>query len=111
MALSKEEQDQLDALTAKANEPDPQEDFEMEIYDGPKGARVPYSKGRSWLQTHFGIDLDPDPATESGDGGKDAATQDKSGKGKTQGKPTQTDPDPAGRSGHWSRRIDTHKTA
>jgi hypothetical protein len=112
MALSKEEQEQLDALTAKANEPDPQEDFEMEIYDGPKGARVPYSKGRSWLQTHFGIDLDPSPATEAGnDDGKNSATQNKSGKGKAEGKQGEADPDPAGRSGHWSRRIDGHKTA
>lgn len=112
MALSDEEKAQLDALTAKQKEPDEQPDFEMEIYDGPKGARVPYSKGRSWLQREFNIDLDPDPETEAGDDdGKDSATQGKGKQGKATGKPAGTDPDPAGRAGHWSRRIDGHKTA
>jgi hypothetical protein len=112
MALSAEEQAQLDALTEKANAKDPEPDFEMEIYDGPKGARVPYSKGRKWLQDNFNIDLDPDPASEAGDDGKDPAA-------KNQGKPgTKStkesggkDPEPAGRSGHWSRRIDGHQAS
>jgi hypothetical protein len=111
VALSKEEKDQLDALTAKANEPDEDDDFEIEIYDGPKGARIPYRKGRGWLQ-QFGIDLDPNPESEAGsDDGKGAAKEGASGKGKEQGKGSQADPDPAGRQGHWSRRIDGHKSA
>jgi hypothetical protein len=62
MALSKDEQAQLDALTRKASEPD--EDFDIEIWDETgAGAKVPYSKGRSWLNK-FGIDL-PVEAPES----------------------------------------------
>jgi hypothetical protein len=59
MALSKDEQAQLDALTKKATEPD--EDFDIEIWDETgAGAKVPYSKGRSWLNK-FGIDLPTEP--------------------------------------------------
>lgn len=62
MALSKDEQAQLDALTRKATEPD--EDFDIEIWDDTgAGAKVPYSKGRTWLN-RFGIDL-PTEAPES----------------------------------------------
>lgn len=60
MGLSKEEQDQLDALTAKANEPD-EDDFDIEIWDEKgAGAKVPYRKGKTWLQ-RFGIDLPETP--------------------------------------------------
>jgi hypothetical protein len=59
MALSKDEQTQLDALTRKASEPD--EEFDIEIWDETgAGAKVPYSKGRSWLN-RFGIDLPTEP--------------------------------------------------
>ena len=109
MALSDEEKATLEALTAKANEPEEQPDFEMEIYDGPKGARIPYSRGRKWLQDNFNIDLDPDPAKETGDDGKDPAAKDNGKQGQKAAK--SADPDPAGRPGHWSRRIDQHKTA
>jgi hypothetical protein len=113
MALSKEEQEQLDALTAKANAPEEDEDFEMEIYDGSKGARVPYRKGRSWLQQNFGIDLDPNPGNEADDDGKDSAGKNGGKPGKAQGKEsgTQPDPNPAGRTGHWSGRIDRHQAS
>jgi hypothetical protein len=108
VALSKEEQEQLDALTAKASEPEPESDFEMEIYDGPKGARIPYSKGRSWLQNNFGIDLDPDPEKETGsDAGKGAAKEGESGQGKKPAKPDEG----AQRTGHWSSRIDRGKAS
>jgi hypothetical protein len=81
MALSAEEKAQLDALTAKANEPDTEDDFEIELYTpGGHGARVPYSKGRGYLQEHFGIDLDPDPGKDGGEGGDGSAGGD--GKGK-----------------------------
>lgn len=66
MALSDEEKAQLDALTKKANEPEP-EDFSIEIWDETgAGAKVPYSQGKSWLQ-RFGIGLDePEPEAEPG---------------------------------------------
>ena len=72
MGLSDEEKATLEALTKKANEPDDEDNFEIEIYDGQRGARVPYRKGRGYLQEHFGIDLDPDPGKgdESGSTGK-----------------------------------------
>jgi hypothetical protein len=42
------------------NEPETSDDdFEIEIYSpSGHGARVPYSKGRKYLQENFGIDLD-----------------------------------------------------
>jgi hypothetical protein len=110
MALSAEEKAQLDALTAKANEPEPDDDFEMEIYDGPKGARVPYRKGRKWLQDNFNIDLDPNPGNEADDDGKDTAGKNGGKPGKAEGKES-ADPDPAGRAGHWSKRIDRHQAS
>lgn len=65
MALSKDEQAQLDALTRKASEPD--EDFSIEIWDETgAGAKVPYSKGRTWLN-RFGIDLPDVEAEPEGD--------------------------------------------
>jgi hypothetical protein len=100
MALTAEEKAQLEQLTAKANEPDSSDDFEIEVFSPEgHGARVPYSKGRSYLQQHFGIDLDPDPETEAGkdsDGGSDP----KAGK---KGKPQA--PQGEGRSGsYWTRK-------
>jgi hypothetical protein len=71
MALSDEEKATLESLQRKATEPD--KDFDVEIWDDSgRGAKVPYSKGRSWLQKTFGIDLDPEPTPDdkSGDGDK-----------------------------------------
>jgi len=63
MALSKEEQEQLAALQAKEQEPD-EDNFDIEIWDETgAGAKVPYHKGRSWLQ-RFGIDLPEQPAED-----------------------------------------------
>ena len=45
-------------------------DFEVSIRSGDHEARVPYSKGRAWLQEHFGIDLPAAP--EEGEEGDDA---------------------------------------
>lgn len=101
MALSKEEKEQLDALIAKDKEPD-QEDFEIEIGSGDKYARVPYSRGRSYLQQHFGIDLDPETGDESGEG---SAAEGESGKGKKPAKPAAGN-EGSQRTGHWSGRID-----
>lgn len=61
--LTPEKRAELEALLAADDDAD-DDDFEVEIQDGDKRARVPYSKGRSWLQTAFGIDLDPEPEEE-----------------------------------------------
>lgn len=68
--LTADEAKALKDLQAKADAPD-EDDFEVEIFDGERGTRVPYSKARSWLQTHFSIDLDEDPEKETGEGGED----------------------------------------
>lgn len=66
MGLSPDEKAQLDALTAKANEPD-DDDFDIEIWDNTgAGAKVPYRKGRTWLQ-RFGIDLPEAPEGDQGE--------------------------------------------
>jgi hypothetical protein len=54
------ERAELEAKLA-ADDQDDDDDFEIEIRDGDKAARIPYSRGRSYLQKHFGIDLDPEP--------------------------------------------------
>jgi hypothetical protein len=104
VGLSKEEKEQLEKLTAKANEPD-EEDFEIEIGSGDRYARVPYSRGRSYLQQHFGIDLDPNTGEDSAD--EDTATEGENGKGKKPAKPA-TD-EGTKRTGHWSARMDQHQ--
>jgi hypothetical protein len=78
MALSDEEKQQLAALQAKENEPDA-DDYDIEIWDETgAGARIPYSKGRSWLN-RFGIDL-PDAPEAEAEGDQDQ------GKGKPRSK-------------------------
>jgi hypothetical protein len=63
MALTPDEQAALDALTKKAAETD-EDDFHIEIWDETgAGAKVPYSKGKTWLQ-RFGIDLPVEPAPD-----------------------------------------------
>jgi hypothetical protein len=77
MALSKEEQATLDALTAKASEVE--DDFAIEIWDETgAGAKVPFSQGKTWL-ARFGIGVEP-PAPDEGKPPKDkAAPKDKDG--------------------------------
>jgi hypothetical protein len=61
--LTEEQQRQLDELTALQNAQDDDSEFEIEIWNEKgQGARIPYGKGRSWLQSNFGIDMDPPPA-------------------------------------------------
>src|SRR5487761_918723 len=67
MALSADEQKLLDELTAKASAPDADDDWELEIFDGPKGARLPISKAAGWLNQNFGIG-DPPAAPAAGAG-------------------------------------------
>jgi hypothetical protein len=58
---------QIAALQASLESENAPEDFEIELWTGDgNGARVPYSKGRKWLQDNFGIDLDPPADPESG---------------------------------------------
>lgn len=65
MALTPEQQAQLEELNKLANEPDEDEDFDIEIYDEHgRGARVPYRKGKDWLNKHFGVDLGEAPKDE-----------------------------------------------
>lgn len=66
--LNADEKKLLAELQARENEPDNDDDFEIEIYKDNHGARVPYSKGRKFLQEIFGIDLDDTSDAESDDG-------------------------------------------
>lgn len=75
--LSKEERAELERRLAEDDQAD--EDFEVEIRDGDKATRLPYSRGRSWLQEHFGIDLPPMVEGEDEDEGEPA----KGGKAKS----------------------------
>jgi hypothetical protein len=72
--LTPEQARQLKELQDQADAPD-EDDFDVEIWDGDKGARVPYSKGRSWLEKTFKFDLGDPPAAgdpaEGKPGGKD----------------------------------------
>ena len=77
--LSPEKRAELEALLAADDQDD--DDFEIEIRDGDKAARIPYSRGRSYLQKHFGIDLDPEPEPEP-EPGKGTKTPAKSADGK-----------------------------
>ena len=58
--LSKEERAELERRLADDDATE-EDDFEVEIGSEGNYARVPYRKGRSWLQQTFGIDLDPEP--------------------------------------------------
>jgi hypothetical protein len=76
MGLSADEKKLLEELTAKAKEPDAPES-EIEIWDGSKGARVPFSQGSKWLFDNFGIGEAPAPPEggQGGDGGGDGGGQ------------------------------------
>lgn len=67
--LTPEQQAQLDELTALANAPDESDsDFEIEVWNANgNGARIPYSKGSSWLEKEFGITLDKPADPNGGD--------------------------------------------
>ncbi len=75
--MARPSQKEIDDWNARMSEPeDNAEDFEVEIYspDG-HGARVPYSKARSYLQTNFGIDLDEIPKPDGTDPNADPNSQ------------------------------------
>lgn len=84
MALTADEQKLLDELTARAAEPDAADDFEIEIFSGDRGARIPFSKGQKWLLDNFGIG---EPPAAAGDGqGDGAGQQQQGGRGRGAGK-------------------------
>jgi hypothetical protein len=91
MALTDDEKQLLERLTAKQNEKD-DDDFDVEIWDEKgAGARVPYRKGKTFLQ-RFGIDVEPPAKDDKPEPDKDkpgAATRYFGGKGQGQGKPQQ----------------------
>lgn len=70
--LSDDERKLLQELTDRANEPDADDDFEIEVYDtgAGKGARLPFSRGKNWLYENFGIGDAPEPAGEPAEPGK-----------------------------------------
>lgn len=83
MSTKAERRAELEAQMAELdNEPDDDEEFEIEIY-GPEGhgARLPYRKGKTYLQQHFGIDADSLP--KPGDGKPAGKTPAKSSKRNT----------------------------
>jgi hypothetical protein len=67
MALTADEQALLDELTAKASQPDADDTFEVEIFSGDRGARLPYNRASKWLSDNFGIG-DLTAAAAAGDG-------------------------------------------
>jgi hypothetical protein len=84
MALSKEEKAQLDALTAKANDPGPDESFQVEYWEeAPDGTRrggtVPWSQGKKmfgkWLPDLFGDKPEEDAEEATPDDGEPAKVQ------------------------------------
>ena len=66
MGLNADEQKLLDELTAKASASDA-DDWEVEIFSGDKGARLPASKAAPWLLRELGIG-DPPAAPAGADG-------------------------------------------
>jgi hypothetical protein len=59
--------EELEAELAKLakDEEDARNRFEVEIGQDGAYARVPYEKGKSWLQKTFGIDLDEEPKQDA----------------------------------------------
>lgn len=87
--LTDDQEKTLNDLLNLRDAKDDEDDFEIEIFDNGKGARIPYSRGREYLQKHFGIDLDPSPDSGKPDNGKpDNGTGDGGSDGKGAGKGT-----------------------
>lgn len=76
--LTPEQARQLADLQAQADAPDDDEKFNVQIWDGDKGAEVPFSQAKSWLSKTFGFDLGDPPAGDAADqpAGKDAPPAD-----------------------------------
>lgn len=82
--LSDEEKATLEALTAKANSADDEDDFDVDWWEeGPdgtrRGGRIPWSKGKSIYGKHFPDLFGDKPPSD----GKDDPKDDGKGKGGT----------------------------
>jgi hypothetical protein len=75
--LTAEQQAKLDELTALAAADD-DDDFEIEIFEGDRGARLPYRKGKSFL-AKLGIDVGDPPAAAADPAGADDPPADQGG--------------------------------
>jgi hypothetical protein len=74
--LNDDEKSLLDKLLKKQDEPD-DDDFEVELWNGDKGAKLPFSKARKFLSDAFGVDLgEPPDAGEAEGDGKDKTADD-----------------------------------
>jgi hypothetical protein len=86
VALTGDEQKLLDELTAKASAPDADDEWELEIFDGAKGARLPISKAAGWLHQNFGIgDAPASPSPAAGAAGDAGQGQGDGGQGQAGG--------------------------
>lgn len=95
MPSKAEIQAQIDALTADLQAAgDEDDDFEIEIFSDGKGARLPFSKGKSWLEANLGLDFGP-AAPPAGDGGTDPNGQNGNGTGQRAAGKKQQQQDPA----------------
>ena len=65
--LTKDEAAALAKLQAKAEAPD-EPGFDIEIWDGDRGAKVPFDLGKKWLRETFGFDIGGEPGDGDGDG-------------------------------------------
>lgn len=81
MGLTDDEKSLLEELTRKSEEPDADEDYEIEIFAGDKGARVPFSKGKKWLFETFGIGDPPEAPAGDDDGQADDGKSKAAGQG------------------------------
>ncbi len=64
MMPSKREELEAQLAELKAQEERERDEFEVEIGSEGNYARVPYRKGKAWLQKTFGIDLDDEDKQE-----------------------------------------------
>lgn len=73
MGLKPEQQKMLEDLL-KLQEEEDADDFEVEIFSGDKGARIPYKQAAKWLHQEFGIgDAPAPPAGAEGQEGEGAS--------------------------------------
>ncbi len=79
--LTAEEKKLLEELTARANEPDEEEDFEVWVKnDKGNETRIPGRRAAGWLKENFGITLHdeaPDETPADDEAEEEAAPKDK----------------------------------
>jgi hypothetical protein len=62
---SRREELEAELAAERKREERERDEFEVEIGSEGNYARVPYRKGKSWLQKTFGIDLDEEPKQDA----------------------------------------------